>query len=101
MNRGGELGCEQWPWSAENKKETWKGPPPPGSVAIVHTHPRNSSSHPSDTDGNTARQIRMPVYVCSKDGIFMTTGWCDLERKKKGVCDTQVEDRKWYDEWCK
>ncbi|MEW5980576.1 MAG: RHS repeat-associated core domain-containing protein, partial [Acidobacteriota bacterium] len=73
----GDYGTVPWPWSAEAGKESWKGPPPIGSVAIVHTHPDNRSPKPSTTGGvtrrgdqGTADAINLPVYVVTRNAIW-------------------------------
>jgi LysM repeat protein len=75
-NGNGSYRLERWPWSAEERKETWKGPPPPGAVGILHTHPNKADKNPSTATGpnaksdkKTANEIHMPVYVLHRDGL--------------------------------
>jgi RHS repeat-associated protein len=73
----GTYNCMRWPWSATNKKETWNGPVPEGSVAIAHTHPTRvpsssgtaASAWPSSGDEDTAKHLGMPIYVISDIGV--------------------------------
>jgi hypothetical protein len=69
----GKYGFLRWPWSAERGREEWKGAPPKGAVAIVHTHPSAKGVRPSmgdrPSDQATAKQVNMPVYVVHRDGI--------------------------------
>ena len=74
-SKDGQYGFVPWPWSAESAKETWKGPAPEGSVAVVHTHPSAKSDRPSPGDHDLANgkqnsSIRMPVYVLHRNGIM-------------------------------
>lgn len=70
-------GSVQWPWSAESKKETWRGAIPTGTVANAHTHPNTASPKPSTTGGITSRgdqgtadKIGLPVYVVTRNAIW-------------------------------
>ena len=73
--KNGQYSFVVWPWSAESKKETWKGAAPDGAVAVVHTHPSASSERPSDkdhdlADGKQSSKIRVPVYVLHRNGVW-------------------------------
>jgi len=74
----------RWPWSAQQRQETWKGPRPQGYVAIGHTHPTNvpgrpgnpkpsTSSDKGQGDWGAAKQINAPVYTISRDAIWKIT----------------------------
>jgi len=76
-NNGGTYGSVAWPWSAESKKETWKGPLPAGTVANAHTHPNSGGVKPSTSGGNTGKgdqgtadKIGLPVYVVTRNAIW-------------------------------
>jgi hypothetical protein len=97
--KDGKYSFVRWPWSAETNKETWKGPPPGGAVAVVHTHPTASAENTSDKDRDLARgkqdkDIRMPLYVLHKNGIrkFDPAGSKDSK-------DIRVRDYRWVDEF--
>jgi hypothetical protein len=90
-----QYGFVVWPWSAENAKETWKGPAPDGAVAVVHVHPSSKSERPSPGDhdlanGKQASSIRMPVYVLHRNAIWKAV---------PGVKDpVQVRDYHWVND---
>jgi RHS repeat-associated protein len=91
----GKYGTVQWPWSAENKTESWKGPIPTGTVANAHTHPNSASPKPSTTGGNTGKgdhgtadKIRLPVYTVTRDAI-----WKAVPGTKE---PTQVVGKDWW-----
>jgi len=73
----GTCGLQRWPWSAQNAKETWRGPIPQDACAIVHTHPKKSAGgssmepKPSSGDQDTANRLGKCNYVVSRDGIFV------------------------------
>ena len=75
-NNNGNYGSVPWPWSAEQKRETWKGPWPTGAFAIAHTHP-NRSPKPSTSDDRggegdygAAKQINGAVYAVTRDAVW-------------------------------
>jgi hypothetical protein len=96
ISKDGQYRFVPWPWSAQSAKEIWKGPAPPGSVAIIHTHPTATSERPSPGDydlanGRQAKDIHMPVYVLHRNGIWKAvTGGKDAVR---------VRDYRWPDEF--
>jgi hypothetical protein len=82
----------RWPWSAEELSESWgRGPIPDQAVGIVHTHPNRISPLPSTraqpSDRTTARDLRMPVYVLHRKGI-----WKIEPGARK---PSKVEDARW------
>ena len=100
-NNAGNYGSVPWPWSAESKTETWKGPLPVGTVADAHTHPDRSISlskagpQPSTTGGRTGKgdqgtadQIGLPVYVVTGQAI-----WKAVPHAKAPV---QVAGQDWW-----
>jgi RHS repeat-associated protein len=96
----GTRGCVVWPHTATPGKETWRGPIPRGSEAIVHTHPTRATTgrsgpRPSSGQGedhDTATAQKMPVYVVSDDGIWKARPNCKTP--------TKVAERDWQKE-CK
>jgi len=96
VSRDGEYSFVRWPWSAETNKEIWRGPPPDGAVAVVHTHPTATGEKPSSGDrdlatGKQANNIRMPVYVLHKNGIW--------KADPGGGKDIHMRDYRWVDEF--
>jgi hypothetical protein len=96
ISKDGKYTFVIWPWSAESRKETWKGPTPDGAVAIVHTHPSAGSERPSDKDhelanGKQSSKVRLPVYVLHRNGIW---------KAAPGVKDPiRVRDSHWLKEF--
>ena len=95
-SKDGKYRFVRWPWSAEYHKEIWKGEPPQGAVAVVHTHPTKGGERPSPgdhdlADGKQSRSIRMPVYVLHRYGV-----WKAVPGEKDPV---QVRDMKWVEEF--
>jgi len=96
ISKDGRYEFVPWPWSAETGKETWKGPPPAGAVAVIHTHPSEKSERPSDrdhdlADGKQSSSIRMPVYVLHRNGIW---------KAEPGVKDPiRVRDYHWVEDF--
>jgi hypothetical protein len=66
-----------WPWSGERRRATWRGPPPEGAVAQIHTHGMGQQAEPSvrgtTNDHEAARACDLPVYVLSRDAIWKVT----------------------------
>jgi hypothetical protein len=96
ISKDGQYSFVRWPWSAETNKEIWKGPVPDGAVAIVHTHPTGTSQQPSSGDrdlatGKQSKNIKMPVYVLHKNGIW--------KADPGGGKDIRVRDYRWVDEF--
>ena len=72
--KNGEFGFVRWPYSARMDSETWKGPLPECTVAIVRTNSAEYSEEPSVTDhdladGRQAPAVTLPVYVLHLRGI--------------------------------
>jgi RHS repeat-associated protein len=90
---GGGYECTRWPWSAAQRRETWKGPIPTQAIGIAHTHPDSASSRPSlggkPSDEATARNLQMPIYVVTRGGIWKFDPATGLT--------TQEEDQHWHD----
>lgn len=63
----------RWPWTARFRTEAWVGPRPPDTVALVHTHPTDTSPLPSAMDVQTAATSRVPVYTVSRSGVYKAT----------------------------
>jgi len=62
-----------WPARGLVWKEVWRGPPPPGVVAIIHTHPDAVDPRPSEKDVATSREFGIPNYTVSRRGIWKAT----------------------------
>lgn len=65
----GALRIVPWPFHATDRRETWRGPAPAGSLGVVHTHWKGDSTRPSVGDIRLAREIRLPVSVITRDGL--------------------------------
>lgn len=58
----GSLMMVLWPRTEFSRKETFRGAIPPGTVAIVHTHPPRME-RPSRGDLAEAKRLGLPIYV--------------------------------------
>ena len=93
VDHEGELTLVIWPRLAWIGKQTWEGPPPPGTIAVVHTHPPRRPL-PSYEDAKEAAKLRMPFFVVTSRSIAVAdpepqlhvrevaaTGWADAVTK--------------------
>jgi len=63
-----------WPSDRSPFMVAFVGEIPPGTVAIMHTHPSARSDLPSPEDQFLARRSGLPVYVVSRRRISKTDG---------------------------
>ena len=63
----GSLTLEHWGHGAR-RHATFRGAVPPGTIAILHTHPRGDA-RPSAQDRDEAARLRMPVVVITTRGV--------------------------------
>jgi len=70
---GGAVTFVRWPGSGLHHQARWIGRFPPGTIAIVHTHP-NWVPEPSAIDTRLAARIGIPVYVVTRTRISRTAG---------------------------
>lgn len=63
----GSLTLEHWAHGAR-RHATFRGAVPPGTIAILHTHPRGDA-RPSAQDRDEAARLRMPVVVITTRGV--------------------------------
>ena len=68
----GTFDCRVWPPSFTTRRESWRGLPPDGTAAIVHTHP-NDQPQPSRGDEALAAELGVPVMVITRSGISSTS----------------------------
>lgn len=69
---GGGLRCLVWPYHTALRGERYRGRIPPGTVAVLHTHP-NAIPRPSIEDREEARRVRLPFLVASSRHIYAVT----------------------------
>ena len=63
VDRGkGELECLAWPATYEHERATFSGSLPPGTIAIIHTHPINVP-WPSHQDKIEAHRLGIAIYA--------------------------------------
>jgi hypothetical protein len=72
-NSAGEVSFVEWPPSGEANSARWEGAYPPGTIAIVHTHP-NWLPMPSRIDVSAASRVHVPIYVITRTRITKTDG---------------------------
>ena len=63
VDRGdGTLECVAWPPNYQRERATFSGAIPPGTIAIIHTHPINVP-WPSDQDEVEAHRLGIAIYA--------------------------------------
>lgn len=67
----GTFRCHVWPPTFTSRSESWRGLPPDGTAAIVHTHP-NDQPAPSRGDHALAEAWGVPVLVITRSGVTST-----------------------------
>jgi proteasome lid subunit RPN8/RPN11 len=83
LPRGG-YAIVRWPAAQTTDSARWEGRWPPGTVAIVHTHP-NWMPRPSRIDVATAQNLHTAVFVITHDRIMRTiAGRCDTVWERGG-----------------
>jgi hypothetical protein len=65
----GSLVCELWPASHADHEASFRGAIPPGTVAIVHTHPLDWPL-PSTHDTQESARLRIPIYVLTLRDVY-------------------------------
>jgi hypothetical protein len=65
----GSLSCQLWPTMSLYHREVFHGALPPGTLAIIHTHP-DSSPRPSLADQFEADRLGIPIYVLTRRDVF-------------------------------
>jgi hypothetical protein len=83
-----KFGCKKWPWSAEQRHETWDKPIPSNMMGLAHSHPDRLSPKPSTggrkgdpRDDYAARQIQ----GISRKGIGRLIRLATSHRKKDPI----------------
>lgn len=87
---GGEgepAGCVMWPPSPAVKRQTYRGPIPRATRAIVHTHPVRMQ-RPSTHDVEQARLSGMPFYVVTRGAVWRAD--------PDGSVTELVRDERWW-----
>ena len=69
----GSLSFREWPYASESRQATFHGAIPPGTVAIIHTHP-NAIPVPTQPDSELAKRLHLPVYVLTRTRVTRTSG---------------------------
>jgi hypothetical protein len=76
---------QKWQCSGERNKEKWKGPVPDGLAGMVHTHPNRRDPRPSPADILMAKKLHIPVFIISKNGLWMSAPDGKISRVMKYV----------------
>jgi proteasome lid subunit RPN8/RPN11 len=61
----GELSMIDWPSGHFFRRASWSGPVPPGTIAIIHTHPIRMPL-PSQIDRMEATRTGLPIYAVTR-----------------------------------
>jgi hypothetical protein len=64
----GDVQCLLWPTTDEFQRQTFRGEPPAGTIAIVHTHPK-SRPRPSENDIAQAQRVGLPFFILTRSDI--------------------------------
>ena len=65
----GSIACQCWPSKHSYLSESFNGPKPPNTIAIVHTHPV-AFPKPSNQDQLEATRLGIPIYVITIKGVY-------------------------------
>lgn len=68
----GAFDCRLWPGALHADRAEWAGAPVDGTVAIIHSHPRDFPE-PSQHDRQEAVRIGVPVLVVTPGAISMAS----------------------------
>ena len=70
--RGPDCAIREVPWPKPTKarEATYYGAPPPGTIAIAHTHP-DSLPLPSPQDAALAKRSGLDVYVVTRGNVWV------------------------------
>ncbi|HEY6844032.1 MAG TPA: hypothetical protein VI391_07685 [Thermoanaerobaculia bacterium] len=69
IDRGdGDIQCVMWPGGDQYERASFRGSIPPGTIAIIHTHPVNVP-WPSEQDQREARRLRITIYALTPTSI--------------------------------
>jgi hypothetical protein len=60
--------CMLWPAQHAFRREQWSGRIPPGTVAILHTHPEGNPD-PSPHDAMEAQRLSVPIFAITPGDI--------------------------------
>ena len=70
LNSDGSYACRLWPATQMREKQVFVGEIPANVVAIVHTHPENTSPWPSEGDISEAHRLRIAIWVLTRYAIY-------------------------------
>lgn len=68
----GGLVCIAWRATQQHEQATFTGKIPPGTIAIIHTHPLNAP-WPSLQDEMEARRLGIPIYALTPRSVSRVT----------------------------
>jgi hypothetical protein len=70
IDEEGQMSCLIWPRMSWIRSQTFQGTIPPGTIAVVHTHPRYEE-RPSYGDTRESMRLRLPFYVLTASAIWV------------------------------
>lgn len=70
LQENGRFECRVWPFSPELRQARWYGAAPRGTIAILHTHPRDLPD-PSVKDRFEAERVGVPIFVLTERSVRM------------------------------
>ncbi|HLJ75037.1 MAG TPA: Mov34/MPN/PAD-1 family protein [Thermoanaerobaculia bacterium] len=69
IDRGdGEIRCVMWPDADQHERASFRGSIPPGTIAIIHSHPLNVP-WPSNQDIREARRLGIAIYALTPTSV--------------------------------
>jgi hypothetical protein len=69
IDRGdGQIRCVMWPDTDQHERASFHGTIPPGTIAIIHTHPLNVL-WPSEQDIREARRLGITIYALTPTSV--------------------------------
>ncbi|HUP48692.1 MAG TPA: Mov34/MPN/PAD-1 family protein [Thermoanaerobaculia bacterium] len=74
--------CISWPFLGELHRQQFRGSVPDATIAIVHTHPE-ASPRPSVADAKTAITTGVPVFVLTRNNIYVALSDGTIEAVEK------------------
>lgn len=68
-----DVSLVEWPHRGFLWREVWSGTAPARLAAVIHTHPDSVDPRPSPKDVATAKNLGIPNYAVSRQGIWKAT----------------------------
>jgi hypothetical protein len=80
----GGVRCVLWPFVGESRSASHRGPLPPGTIAVAHTHPKCCRSL-SPHDYREAERLGITVMAVSRDALHVATPGAPRVAVRRGI----------------